>query len=97
MDRQFDCPRNAQDRGNRAALLFRRLGAAATALALAYLIAPLRPFDDATRFPMACTGAHQDLAWMPLCHSAGTSMAAGHLARTELEGAEREFQSVRRA
>jgi hypothetical protein len=96
MDRQFDCARNAQPRGNRVAVLLRRLAAAGTALAVAYLLAPVRPFDDATGFPMAGTGAHQDLAWMPLCHPSGTPMAAAHIARTDLESAEREVQTMRR-
>ncbi len=98
MDRPFDCARNAQSRRNRVTDLLRSLGAAGTALALAYLIAPVRPYDDATRFPMACTGAHQDLAWTPLCHPhPGSSAAAPGLARTDLESAEREVQAMRRA
>lgn len=97
MDAQFDCAHEAQRRRSRAAVLLRRLGAAGTALAVAYLTAPVRPFDDAAHFPMACTGAHQDLAWTPLCRpQPGGSTAAPRFARTDLESAEREVQAVRR-
>jgi hypothetical protein len=78
-------------------VLLRRLGAAATALAAAYLVAPVRLFDGATRFPVTCTGPHQDLAWTPLCGpQADASTAAPGLARADLERVEREVQAVRR-
>lgn len=93
MDDRFDCAGDAQHRRSRAAVLLRRLSAGATALVLAYLIAPDRPFDDAARFPMGCTGAHQDLAWTPLCHP---RRGAARVACTDLEGAEREVQAARR-
>jgi hypothetical protein len=112
MDEQFDCARDAQRQGSRANLpysgterpaplqfggLLRRLGAAATALAVAYLVAPVRLFDGATRFPVACTGPHQDLAWTPLCSfQPDGSTAAPGFARADLERAEREVQAVRR-
>ena len=112
MDEQFGCARDAQRQGSLAnvpfprterpatlqfRVLLRRLGAAATALAVAYLVAPVRLFDGATRFPVACTGPHQDLAWTPLCGlQPDGSTAAPGFARAGLERAERAVQAARR-
>ena len=71
MDDQFDCAGHAQPGGSRANLpvletertaprrlgaLLRRLSGAGTALAVAYLVAPPRPFDDAQGNPERSRG-----------------------------------------